>query len=234
MNRITEVFGRRPVVLAVVHPVGRAEALASLATVAAAGAPGAFLINQGMNEVDVLGLIREARGQFPKLWLGVNLLGHRPADALATALDACDGIDGIWSDDAGIDEHATAQPRADELVMARRARGWTGLYFGGVAFKYQREVAFADLARSAELAARSMDVVCTSGPGTGRAADLDKVRALRAGLGDAALALASGVTADNVRSYIPYVDAFLVGTGIEAEFGVIDATKLTALLRASA
>lgn len=235
MSRIEEVFGRTPVLLPVVHPIGRAEALASLRVVHDAGAPGAFLIDQGMGEADVLALVNEARARFPKLWLGVNLLGRSPADALVTALDACGGrIDGIWSDNAGIDERASVQRRAEEIVAVRRARGWNGLYFGGVAFKYQREVAFADLGRSAALAARYMDVVCTSGPGTGQAADLDKIRAMRTGLGDAALALASGVTAENVGSYVPYVQAFLVGTGVEASFGVIDEARITALLRAMA
>jgi uncharacterized protein len=233
MNRIEEVFGRAPVLLPVVHPIGREEALASLRVVNDAGAPGAFLIDQGMSEAEVLELIKEARARFPKLWLGVNLLSRSPADALTTALDACDGrIDGIWSDNAGVDEQAPAQPRAEELLAVRRARGWNGLYFGGTAFKYQREVAYADLGRTAALAARYVDVVCTSGPGTGQAVDVEKLRAMRTGLGDAALALASGVTAENVGTYVPYVQAFLVGTGIEASFGVIDAARVTALLRA--
>jgi predicted TIM-barrel enzyme len=80
-----------------------------------------------------------------------------------------------------------------------------------------------------------MDVVCTSGPGTGMAADVDRIRALRAGLaGDAALALASGVTVDNVHAYLPHVDAFLVGTGIEERFGIFDANKVAALQQAIA
>ncbi len=233
MNRITETFGKSPVLLPVVHPVNRDTALRSIDVVRAAGCKGLFLINQGMSSSDVLQLVREVRARDPKLWIGINLLDRRPTDALADALDQCDGrIDGIWADNAHIDEHSATQPRAEDFSAARHARGWTGLYFGGVAFKYQREVAPADLPRSAAVAARFMDVVCTSGPGTGQAADLDKVAALRQGLGDGALALASGVTPENVRAYLPYVDAFLVGTGIEASFGVIDETKLTALMRA--
>jgi predicted TIM-barrel enzyme len=78
-----------------------------------------------------------------------------------------------------------------------------------------------------------MDVVCTSGPGTGKAADVSKVVAMREAVGTAgAIALASGVTAENVSIYLPYVDAFLVGTGIEARFGVLDPAKLAALLAA--
>jgi uncharacterized protein len=141
-------------------------------------------------------------------------------------------IDGIWSDNASIDERATEQPGAEEMIAARRARNWTGLYFGGTAFKYQRDVALADLGQVAAIAARYMDVLCTSGPGTGQAADPERLRALHAGAGDAAIALASGVTADNVRTYVPYIDAFMVGTGIEAKFGVIDEAKLVALLQA--
>jgi predicted TIM-barrel enzyme len=75
-----------------------------------------------------------------------------------------------------------------------------------------------------------MDVVCTSGPGTGKEANVGKVSAMKAGLGsDGALALASGVTSENVASYLPYVDAYLVGTGIEVEFGVLDPVKVRAL-----
>jgi predicted TIM-barrel enzyme len=76
-----------------------------------------------------------------------------------------------------------------------------------------------------------VDVLCTSGPGTGYAADVEKVRALRAGLGDHAMALASGVTPENVRIYLPYVQAFLVGTGIERQLGVLDPAKIEALLK---
>ncbi|HUJ63323.1 MAG TPA: hypothetical protein VLX92_32715 [Kofleriaceae bacterium] len=235
MNRIEQVFGVSHVLLPVVHPVGRDEALASIRTVRDAGCKGLFLIDQGMPEDEVLALVMEVRAQHPALWIGVNLLSRRPAEALGRALEACDGrIDGIWSDNAGIDERVSDQPAAEPLVAVRRARGWNGLYFGGVAFKYQRAVAPADLARTAGIAARYMDVVCTSGPGTGKAAEVDKLRAMHDGIGDGAIGLASGVTAENVRAYMPYASAFLVGTGIEASFGVIDRGKLAALLAAMA
>lgn len=232
MNRVAHVFATSPVLLAVVHPIGRDQALASIAAAQRGGAHGVFLIDQGLDEAAVLALVLEARARSPELWIGVNLLSRRPAEALACALDACAGrIDGIWSDNAGVDDVAVSRD-ADDLLATRRTRGWTGLYFGGVAFKYQREVAFGDLGATAARAAAYMDVVCTSGPGTGKAADIAKVRAMRAAMGDAALALASGVTAANVASYVSDVAAFLVGTGIEARFGVIDEAKVRALVSA--
>lgn len=234
MNRIREVFGVDRVVLPVVHPIGLTEALASVEIANAAGAKGIFTINQGMNDSQVLALVREIHRRYPELWVGVNLLSNSPAEALRVALDACGRIDGIWSDNALVDERAVDQPAAAEFVAARRARDWPGLYFGGVAFKYQREVAADALGRATALALSYMDVVCTSGPGTGQAANVDKVIAMRQAVGpEGAIALASGVTSDNIGTYLPYVDAFLVGTGIEARFGVLDRSKLAALLAAA-
>ena len=233
MNRVAEIFGVSRVLLPVIHPVGRDEAVASVEVAVAAGVKGVFVINQGMSEQQVLALMRDLHGRHPTLWVGVNLLGFAPAEVLERGLQAGDGrLDGIWSDNARIDEDAAQQPEAAAFVAARRERGWNGLYFGGVAFKYQREVADAKLEWAARLARGYMDVVCTSGPGTGHEARVEKVAAMRAGLGtDGALALASGVTTENVGNFLPYVDAYLVGTGIEAQLGVLDAGRVAALHR---
>jgi predicted TIM-barrel enzyme len=184
---------------------------------------------------EVLGLVNEVRARHPGLWVGVNLLGYTPEQALRRGLSACGGrLDGIWADDARIDEDADSQQEAQAFVAARRQLGWTGLYFGGVAFKYQREVPAAKLGRAAAIAADYMDVVCTSGPGTGQEAQVDKLAAMREGMGAAALALASGVTAENVGRFLPHVDAFLVGTGIERRFGVLDPDRVGELQRSIA
>lgn len=229
MNRIDKVFGKSPVLLPVIHPISRDVALESIRVAHACGVPGVFLIDQGMPARDVLALVREVRARYPSLWIGVNLLSRRPAHALADVTEACGAIDGLWSDNADVDERG-AHAVAKAFVTARQR--WNGLYFGGVAFKYQREVAPSDLSAAAEMSIPYMDVLCTSGPGTGYPADIEKVKALRAGLGDHALALASGVTPENVQIYMPYVQAFLVGTGIEERLGVFDPAKIAALLRA--
>lgn len=230
-NRIRQVFGVPRVLLPVVHPVSWDEALRSVEVATAAGVRGIFLINQGLDAKDVLRLVLEVRRRYPKLWVGLNLLGYSPAQALAAALAGCEGrIDGIWSDNAEVAEDAEEQPQAQEFVDARLRHGWNGLYFGGVAFKYQREVPAEKLSTATRTAASFMDVVCTSGPGTGKEANPEKLRAMRSGIGsEAALALASGVTTDNVNSYLPFVDAYLVGTGIEKSFGELDPDKVAAL-----
>jgi hypothetical protein len=235
MNRIADVFGTSPVLLPVVHPISRDAAFASIRVAHDLGVKGVFLIDQGMSERAVIQLVRDIRERYPTLWIGINLLSRFPAAALKKVLDERCPVDGLWVDYAGIEEGrvlGSTHPVAEEFGFVRRAANWEGLYFGGVAFKYQLQVAAEDLRVAAEMSIPYMDVLCTSGPGTGYPADVEKVRALRAGLGDHPMALASGVTPANVRDYLPYVQAFLVGTGIEARLGVLDPAKIEALMKA--
>lgn len=227
---IIDAFGQRRVLLPVVHPVSERKARESIQAVVDAGCKGVFLINQGMSSDQVLALALDVRREHPALWIGINLLGSRPIDTLRRGLVALDGrLDGIWVDNAGVDRAPDALGDADAFVAARRELAWSGLYFGGVAFKYQPEVSADRLPTVCATAARYMDVVTTSGPGTGQPADLAKVRAMRSALGDAPMALASGVDATNIADYLPYVDAYLVGTSLETELGVLDPARVREL-----
>ena len=122
---------------------------------------------------------------------------------------------GIWSDNAQVNEHLEQQVAPEDFRRVRLEAQWPGLYFGGVAFKYQRPVADEDLPIAADKARPFMDVITTSGDGTGISAPVNKVRAMRLGCGSHPMGLASGVDPENVQDFLPYVDAFLVATGIE-------------------
>ena len=223
-------FRHRKVFLPVIHlPFGEAGAYDSVDIAAEAGADGVFLINQGMSAPELLSMLPRLRGRYPGLWVGVNLLGMTPEAILA--LPEAEGIDGVWADDAGVDalDPAVAARSAAAWREARSDSGWGGLYFGGTAFKTQAPIAADRLPEVGRAAAAFVDVVTTSGPGTGRAASVDKVRRLREAIGDHPLALASGVTPDNVDAFLPHVDAYLVATGIEVSFGRLDAARTSAL-----
>ncbi len=224
-NRIRQTFGTSRVLLPVIHPIDRDTALRSVETAIVSGAHGVFLINQGMDEDGVLELARVVAARFPDLWMGVNLLGRDPVDTIPLLAGR---VRGVWSDDAGMYEGSGSPSSLERFV---RARGdWPGLLFGGVAFKYRHPVDPRDIPAQARRARDGgLDVVTTSGDGTGIAAPVAKLAAFRDALGDHALALASGVTPENVHGYLPYVDAYLVASGIEASWGVLDPERTKSL-----
>ena len=227
---LNRVFRRSRVFLPVIHPVSTETALDSIQTAIASGADGIFLINQGMSTSQVLDFIPEVYRRHESLWIGINLLGSNPEEVIGLIADL--PVGGIWSDNASIDEHSDAQPAGERFRQARQQSGWDGLYFGGVAFKYQRDVPDALLPAAAKNASPWMDVITSSGPGTGYAASVEKAKALRFGADTHPLALASGVSPENVAEFLPYVDAYLVASEIETSkySGVLvpERTKLLA------
>lgn len=223
-----------PVVLPVIHVLDTPRTCANVEVLLRAGAPGCFLINHDFDVPTFLPIIRDVRARFPSLWMGLNFLAVTGRDAFPVLgrlqAEGCP-VDAYWADDARIDERAQVQTDADEIDRVRADSGWTGLYFGGTAFKKQRAVAEADIGTSARIAAGRMDVVTTSGIATGEEAGGDKIAVFRDSIGDAPLALASGITPDNARRYRD-VDCFMVATGInhDGNFYDIDPARLDRLL----
>ncbi|MGR3501636.1 BtpA/SgcQ family protein [Pseudaestuariivita sp.] len=229
-----QMFGTHgSVVLPVIHVRETHRTLRNLDIAVEEGAPGVFLINHDFGVPPFLDILREVRAARPDVWLGVNFLavtGREAFPQLAVLTAEGCRIDAYWADDARIDERAAMQTEAAEIAAARA--GWDGLYFGGTAFKKQRPVASEDHATSARIAADWMDVVTTSGIATGEEADDGKVATFRTAIGDAPLALASGVTPDNAHRYAA-ADCFMVATGINhpGNFYDMDPARLRALLQ---
>lgn len=231
-----EIFPKLHTFLAVIHVEGVAQMFENLAIARENGADGAFLINHH----DPPGFLRRAyisaRQVHPDWWIGLNLLGLSADEAIRTVpADAS----GLWTDNAGITAESEDPPQfANHAWELRRNRiDWGGLYFGGVAFKYQQQIGdFAALGLAARAAAPLMDVVTTSGDGTGIAPPLTKIVAMRQGIGDAPLAIASGITPENVGEYLGLVDerlglvdCFLVATGVSRHFTELDPERVRAL-----
>ncbi len=223
-----------PVVLPVIHVLDTPRTIRNVETVLSAGAAGCFLINHDFGIDEFLPIIRDVRARFPSLWMGVNFLAVTGRDAFpvlgALEADGC-AVDAYWADDARIDERVETQDEAADMQRIREQSGWSGLYFGGTAFKKQRPVAETDLGISARIARDWMDVVTTSGIATGEETDDAKVTTFRAAIGDTPLALASGVTPGNAGRYSD-VDCFMVATGISlpGQFHDIDAALLAQLM----
>lgn len=227
-----------PAILPVIHVRDADQAARNVAVVLGEGAQGVFLINHDFPHMELVPVIEQVRERFPSLWLGVNFLGVTGKHAFPVLGDlAARGVmvDAYWADDARIDERVETQAEAVEIDAVRAASGWDGLYFGGTAFKKQREVAAEHYRLSAEIARTHMDAVTTSGIATGHAADISKIETFRQGCGDHPLAIASGVTPENIHLYAPLVDAILVATGInfEGDFYNADPVRLRRLIARS-
>jgi hypothetical protein len=220
-----DVFKSRHVILPVIHVENQQRTADNVEVARGEGADGVFLIGHSMNCFDLLLIHERTRDRFPDFWIGVNCLDLSPTSVFSQVTNK---VSGVWVDNAEIMEQQDDQPGAKEIAAARARTNYRGLYFGGVAFKYQRHV--TDLARGALLAKDYVDVVTTSGIGTGSAPDVEKINIMKDAIGDHPLAIASGITPDGVRDYLR-ADVFMVATGIGKNFHDIDTSLLAKLVK---
>lgn len=222
-----------PVVLPVIHVLDSDRTRRNVEVLLEAGAQGCFLINHDFEPEKFVPIIRDMRAEFPSLWMAVNFLAVTGKDAFPVLghlqAEGCQ-VDAYWADDACIDEDG-ANVEAKEIAAVRAKSGWDGLYFGGTAFKKQREVLPERYGDAAREACAFMDVITTSGVATGHEADLGKIETFRAAIGDRPMALASGISPENAASYCD-VDCFMVATGINepGNFYDIDPSRLAELM----
>ena len=216
-------FARFPVLLVVVHAYDYQQVARNVAFALENGADGVFLIAGKMNWETLGDCYEWLRPQFPDAWIGLNFLDLEPEVAFQKVPQ---GVDGLWADNAGAGDARRGDFYAERVEPFRDDRPEL-LYFGGAAFKYQPGV--ADVAQAARAALPFVDVVTTSGEGTGQAPDVEKIRAMKAAIGEVPLAIASGITPENVGDYLKICDAFLVATGISSSVRELDAARVKLL-----
>jgi hypothetical protein len=228
MDKFRRTF-RKHVVLPVIHTKDYQQVFSNIILARDAGADGVFLINHGISYLDLLGIYEMILEKFPDFWIGLNFLDLQPLETFKMIFKKKIQVKGIWVDNAGVDETGSIQDEPERIKMLIRLNNWRGLYFGGVAFKYQREV--SELEKSARIAQYYMDVVTTSGPATGVAAEIGKIRRIKSAIKDVPLAIASGITPENVHQYLNIADCFLVATGISRDFKNLDLGRLKLLIK---
>jgi len=226
MSDYRSVFPKKHIFLAVVHVETEAQALRNACIATDEGADGIFFINHWISYNRLLEYYRSAREKLPDFWIGLNCLDLGKAALSFIPEDTA----GLWVDNAGINESLAPVAEAREFSELRKTSKWQGIYFGGVAFKYQGAV--ADVTNVAKLAMPFVDVITTSGAGTGVAADVAKIRTMKEAIGDHPLAIASGITPENVQDYMPYADCFLVATGVSDSHTELNPGKVRQLVQA--
>ena len=180
-----------------------------------------FLIGHELSCQTLIAIYEEVKSSFPHFCIGMNFLDLPAEEAVENAPD---GVWAIWLDNLHIDEDLDVQEHAINIFDKKRK---DFLLFGGIAFKYQKEV--RDLVKVSYEAIKYCDVPTTSGDATGRAADISKIRIIKQAIRDKPLAIASGINPNNVFNYMDYVSYYLVSTGISKSFSEFDASKVEIL-----
>ncbi|WP_321935477.1 hypothetical protein [Paraburkholderia sp. J8-2] len=208
-------------IIPVIHFDSEAQAMRNAARAFDAGCDGVFLIHmEGLNDLLTPVALR-MKSRWPEKLVGINYLGEDPAKALHA--NVANGLDMTWTD-LQLTHSSNAPWTCAAMIHAALLEAPSHRFFSGVAFKHQRPEP------NPETAARMADkfgfVATTSGVATGAAAEVEKVARMREALGDAPLAIASGITPENVHKYVPYVSHILVATGVSESFHEFDYEKL--------
>ncbi|MDP3645580.1 MAG: BtpA/SgcQ family protein [bacterium] len=230
MTDYRSVFPRRNTFLAVVHVENVIQALRNVRVALGEGADGVFLINHRIPAEHLHLCYGAVRAVFPTQWIGLNWLDLSPTNGLAMMRPS---MGGMWIDNVGIreDGHGNSQAVYFSEKRYEWMKKWNGsfLLFGGVAFKYQQPV--KNLEQVTLLAKPYVDVITTSGDGTGIAPDVGKIRTMKQAIGNHPLAIASGITPENAVEYMEYADCFLVATGISDSHTELNPKRVAKLVK---
>lgn len=218
-------------VFPVVHITSAEQAVAQTQVAVDAEADGVFLINHSYDDHSEV-LVQAFNGvstQFPELFVGLNyLMRGGPLAGYDRTKDLLDdgrlvrAPDALWFDDAtgGMTDLGEA---IRMLVRTNRFRRRVPQLqpiqcLGGAAFKYTSRYT-GDPAEAAALTkqlAPFVDVVTTSGQKTGIAPSPEKIAAMRDAVGSGRLAVASGITIENITDY-PGDMSVLVASSLETD-----------------
>ena len=159
---------------------------------------------------------REVKRAHPQLPLGIQILAGANREALAAALAA--GADFIRAE-AFVFGHVADEGYMDscagELLRHRKAIGAEHVaIFTDIKKKHSAHAVTADVdvVQTAHAAEYFLsDGLILTGAATGEAASVDELRAVYAAAKVPVL-VGSGITAGNLKTYLPFADAFIVGS----------------------
>lgn len=210
----------------VIHASDREQIIRNFKRTVDAGADGTFVINHGgISLKEMLETVAELKSDIPNSFIGMNVLGANPTDCFKIAQDV--KADGLWLDESYI----RLNPRYDEYLkeMDEARQVYTGQYFGSVAFKTHAQVGLDEALKVAVKSLPHVDVVTTSGAGTGSAPDIQRIEQMKKVIGDKPLAIASGMSPENIELF-PLADAVLAATGLQDSWTELNEKKIALMV----
>lgn len=208
----------------VIHHLDRSTSIEQARIADEAGADGVFLISHGGQNDELVPLVREIK-LLTQLRVGVNFLGWSNCFALGAAHQA--HADMLWLDAPGVNSAGLTREGEKFVHLMRLIAPKDRLeVFGSVAFKYQLHE--SNPARAALAASAFGFIPTTSGPATGKPPTVEKICDMAAEC--KTLAIASGMTLENVGLYSPYLTHVLVATGVSIDEHRFDFERLRAFV----
>lgn len=220
-------------VFPVVHYRDWEQAYSQAMLAAKCGASGVFLINhesfsdKDNNEklFEVAASLKQSNREFK---VGVNLLGEPFFAACVKAIES-KVVDMLWTDTPEINSNKIGKNAilVKEFLESKRS---CMEIFASVAFKYQ--AIEHDPSRAAQNVQKLGFIPTTSGSGTGCAPSTEKISTIRKDLlVNTRLAIASGITPNNISGFLANASDFLVATGISRDEYFFDEEKITFLIK---
>ena len=206
-------------ILPVIHYYDAATSLHNAKIAFENGCDGVFVINMGLEETDaIIPLICSLlKQEFPNKKIGANFLY---GEFVPNLINKTTNVDMIWTDDS--------IPERYDLIVDKELSKRPMEIYESFAFKYKSED--PDFVNTGKRILSKGRIPTTSGPATGIAPTLDKVLQL----GElSSLALASGLTPENINSYKGHITHALVATGISESFYKFDPIKVKDFVQAA-
>ena len=190
------------------------------------GINGIWILSTNSSIEIVIKVFLWAKENYPDFWIGVNLIGHH----IPKVLNCLSYIspDGLWIDNSNVTDKDTQN--IPELITDQfKKLNFKGLYFGGVLFKYNPDM--GDPQKILKKTHEYMDVIITSGEGTGIEIDSDKIEFIHQNTKqNMFIANASGITPENVHKIKKKCNIFVVRTSIVDKYNNINLNKLEKLI----
>ncbi|MDU8350445.1 hypothetical protein RYA05_00890 [Pseudomonas syringae pv. actinidiae] len=197
-------------VLPVIHHLDRVTSLDQAELVKECGAEGLFLISHHGQDLEIAQVASEIKKLHPDMKVGLNFLSLGALEATRACIT--NNLDMIWGDDCAVDStgYGSLAVQIREAVSAHPAIE----VFASVAFKYRAPE--PDPLKAARNALSLGFIPTTSGSGTGSAPTLEKIQHM-SGEAEGRLAVASGMTPDNITEFAPLLSHILVATGVSTD-----------------
>lgn len=187
---------------------------------------GLFIISMEGNNDGLSALAKKIKNKFSILKIGVNHLGYSSIESVYEGLNY--SLDMIWSDEPIVTSY---EIKEEAYKIEKELKNSSLKFFNSVAFKYQAEE--KNIEKAVSNSKNLGFIPTTSGQATGVAAEVEKIQKMKKELGNYSLAIASGLTPENIHTYNKMIEYGLVATGISKSFYEFDEKKLKDILKKS-